>query len=78
MSNLTSDNSMPGCPVCGLGLSLSSAVGRKSGKPFIMMKCPKDGRHFRAFITDREYVTDVTTRLEQLGSQDVKEQGPTP
>ena len=70
MNNHTANDPMPGCPVCGLGLSLRPAVGRKSGKPFIMLKCPKDGRHFRAFITDREYVAAVTTRLERLEQQD--------
>ena len=70
MSNLNPDNSMPGCPVCSRSLSLKLSQSRKSGKPFIMLKCPKDGSHFRAFIADREYVADVTSRLEQLEQQD--------
>ena len=70
MNDHKASDPRPGCPVCGLGLSLRPAAGRKSGKPFIMLKCPKDGRHFRAFITDREYVADVTIRLEQLEQQE--------
>ncbi len=48
-----------GCPVCSMPLSISVAKGRKSNKPFIMLKCPFDGRHFRAFITDQKYVNRV-------------------
>ena len=70
MNSHTANDPMPGCPVCSLGLGLKLSQNRKSGKPFIMLKCPKDGRHFRAFITDREYVAAVTTRLEQLEQQD--------
>ena len=70
MNITTPDNQVPGCPVCGLGLSIRPAVGRGSGKPFIMLICPRDGRHFRAFITDQEYVAAVTTGLKQLEGQD--------
>ena len=31
---------------------------------FLMLVCPKDGRHFRGFIQDREYVQGV---LDQAG-----------
>lgn len=41
-----------GCPVCSKPLSVTVAKGRKSNKPFIMLKCDVDGRHFRGFITD--------------------------
>ena len=44
------------CPICQNQLSVKVAKGRKSNKPFIMLKCDKDGRHFRGFITDQEYV----------------------
>ncbi|MDD4635777.1 MAG: hypothetical protein WC231_01365 [Dehalococcoidales bacterium] len=47
------------CPICSQPLSVSVAKGRKSGKPFIMLKCNQDGRHFRAFITDKAYVRRV-------------------
>jgi len=48
-----------GCPVCANPLSVKVARGRKSNKPFIMLKCDKDGRHFRGFITDQAYVKRV-------------------
>ena len=53
-----------GCPVCGKPLSFRSAVGRKSKKPFLMLVCLVDGRHFRAFINDREYVRGVFDLIE--------------
>jgi len=48
-----------GCPVCGKPLSITVATGRKSNKPFIMLKCDTDGRHFRGFITDQAYVKRI-------------------
>lgn len=48
-----------GCPVCSNPLSVKVAHGRKSNKPFIMLKCDTDGRHFRGFITDQSYVKRV-------------------
>ena len=47
------------CPVCSKPLSITIAKGRKSQKPFIMLKCNTDGRHFRGFITDQAYVKRV-------------------
>ena len=41
--------------------------GRKSGKPFVMLICSRDGRHFRAFINDQEYVSRVLESAEDLG-----------
>ena len=52
------------CLICGTPLSLRLARGRKSGKPFLMLICPIDGRHFRGFITHRDYVAGVLARLE--------------
>lgn len=48
-----------GCPVCSNPLLITLAKGRKSNKPFIMLKCEHDGRHFRGFITDQSYVKRV-------------------
>ena len=48
-----------GCPVCSNALSVKVAHGRKSNKPFIMLKCDIDGRRFRGFITDQTYVKRV-------------------
>lgn len=52
------------CLVCGKAVEVRAARGRKSGKPFVMLKCSKDGRHFRAFITDQQYVSQVVAHLE--------------
>ncbi|HZA25606.1 MAG TPA: hypothetical protein VFA32_23925 [Dehalococcoidia bacterium] len=58
--------SSPGIPciVCGTSLTLRTARGRKSGKPFLMLLCPQDGRHFRGFINDQSYVKEVLSKLE--------------
>ena len=55
-----------GCPVCGTSMSLSPARSRRSKKPktFLMLKCTKDGRHFRGFINDENFVSGV---MEQVG-----------
>ena len=47
------------CPVCTGPLSVRLARGRKSGKPFILLVCPVDGRHLRAFVSDRGYLDRV-------------------
>ena len=56
---------MPSCPVCRQALSVELAHGRKSGKAFVMLRCPLDGRHFRGFISDRDFVSGVLARLEK-------------
>ncbi len=53
-----------GCPVCSKPLSISIAKGRKSNKPFIMLKCEQDGRHFRGFITDQDFVRQILQHHE--------------
>ena len=60
---MTEHQSTP-CLICGQPLAIRLAHGRKSGKPFVSLICPKDGRHFRAFINDREFVGGFLTRLE--------------
>ena len=52
------------CPVCRCPLDLRLARGRKSGKPFIMLVCARDGRHFRGFINHRPFVEEVFVNLE--------------
>ena len=52
------------CLICGTALTLRLARGRKSGKPFLMLICPQDGRHFRGFINDQSYVKEVLAKLE--------------
>jgi hypothetical protein len=59
------------CPVCGDPLSFQIARGRKSGKVFLMLKCLRDGRHFRGFINHRPLVEELIKKLE--GSKDVKD-----
>lgn len=49
-------------------MALRPCQGRKSGKPSLMFICPHDGRHFRGFITDQNYVAGVLARLEALTS----------
>ena len=55
---------MAPCLVCEEPLELRPAQGRASGKPFLMLICPRDGRHFRGFINDKEFVAGVMSRLE--------------
>ena len=57
------------CLICGDPLTVRLARGRKSGKPFIMLICGSDGRHFRGFITDQSYVGELLTRLERQALQ---------
>ena len=49
------------CPVCKCPLRLSPARSRKAKKPklFLMLACPEDGRHFRGFINDRDFVSSA-------------------
>ncbi len=54
-----------GCLVCGSALEVRLSKGRRSGKPFIMLICPVDGRHFRGFINNSEYLGKVLARLEK-------------
>lgn len=56
------------CPICTNPLSVRVAKGRKSNKPFIMLVCKQDGRHFRGFITDQTYVKKVFEDQHLLGS----------
>ncbi len=55
------------CPVCGDPVDVRPAQGRKSHKPFIMLVCSRDGRHFRAFISDQEFVARVTGAADRAG-----------
>lgn len=57
------EGSIP-CPVCGANLTIKLAHGRKSGKPFVMLICPGDGRHIRAFINDKGFVGSVLNKLQ--------------
>ena len=52
------------CHICQAGLKVKLARGRKSGKPFVMLACPEDGRHIRAFVADRTYVENLIGLVE--------------
>ena len=59
------------CPVCAAALKLTTARSRKSKIPrtFLMLACPKDGRHFRGFISDRDFVQRTLDAAEGLGHE---------
>ena len=63
----TSNTTVP-CLVCGVALTIRPARGRKSGKPFLMIICGQDGRHFRGFIADKAYVKGVFDKAEEASS----------
>ena len=64
-----------GCPICSSPLSVRTAKGRKSNKPFIMLVCPVDGRHFRGFITDQNYLKRVLNELNNNNYKDLGREG---
>ena len=55
------------CLVCKESLEVRLAKGRRSAKTFLMLVYPVDGRHFRGFINDQDYVKGVLERLERSG-----------
>jgi len=57
----------PSCPICGEPLVARLARARKSGQSFVMLKCRREPRHYRAFINDKAYVAEVLERLEAGG-----------
>ena len=61
---ITQDTRGLKCHICRKSLSVRLARGRRSGKPFVMLVCPSDGRHLRAFVADANYVSNVIERLE--------------
>lgn len=52
-----------GCPVCRTAVRVSTSTS-KTGKVAVVLVCPNDGRHFRAFINDKIYVRRVLDALE--------------
>ena len=65
------------CPVCGVALKLTTARSRKAKTPrtFIMLACPKDGRHFRGFISDRDFVQRTLDAAEGFGHEPTGNKG---
>jgi hypothetical protein len=66
------DDKIPKCPICGKVLTLRLAFGRKSRKPFVMLLCSNDGRHFRGFISHRPFVQQVIDRIGSLEAPNSK------
>ena len=64
MKQQTEKPTLP-CHICQAPLKVKLARGRKSGKPFVMLACPEDGRHIRAFIADRTYVENLIGQAEE-------------
>ena len=62
------------CLVCGDPSVFRLARGRKSGKPFVMLVCGRDGRHFRGFINHQPYVREVLNLLEARNHDRVGDQ----
>ena len=56
------------CHICQTSLKVKLCFGRKSGKPGVSLSCSADGRHLRAFVTDKEYVQGVMERLEAVAN----------
>jgi hypothetical protein len=56
------------CPICSNPISVRMAKGRQSNKPFIMLKCDTDGRHFRGFITDQSYINKILAEHSELSA----------
>ena len=59
------------CPVCAVALKLTTARSRKAKIPrtFLMLACPEDGRHFRGFISDRDFVQRTLDAAEGFGHE---------
>jgi hypothetical protein len=51
------------CPVCRSGLKVTTSKS-KAGKVALVLVCPRDGRDFRAFINNREYIQRVLDSVE--------------
>ena len=69
---ITSQTNNLNCHICQTSLKVNLCFGRKSGKPGVSLSCPVDGRHLRAFVTDKEYVQGVIERLDAVANDGVK------
>lgn len=47
------------CIVCGTKLKAELCHGKR-GREAIMLSCPNDGRHFRAFINEPKVISGMT------------------
>lgn len=53
------------CPICQTPLAVRLAQARRSGKFFLLLVCPRDGRPFRGFIAHKPFVQEVMNRLQK-------------
>lgn len=53
------------CPVCGGSLAFKLAHSKRTAKVFVMMMCPVNGKHLRAFISDKGFVDSALAKLEE-------------
>lgn len=51
------------CPVCEAELKVTTSTS-KLGNVALVFACPRDGRDFRAFINNKEYVRRVMDSIE--------------
>ena len=54
------------CPACEAELKVTTSTS-KTGKVALVFACPRDGRDFRAFINNRDYVRKVMDSLKATG-----------
>ncbi len=52
------------CPVCGEAI-VAFITTSKKGRHAIGLKCPRDGRDFRAYINTRSYVEPMLVRIAE-------------
>ena len=55
----------PTCLICGTSLKVALTTSKK-GKVAVGLSCPVDGRHFRGFVNDRDYVTRTIQATQAL------------
>ncbi len=55
----------PVCLICGAALKVALTRSQK-GKVAVGLSCPVDGRHFRGFVNDRDYVTRTIQATQVL------------
>lgn len=55
------------CPVCTAPVGVRATRSAR-GKTALMLACPRDGRHFRAFINDVAFVSGVLAQLEDAAA----------
>lgn len=51
------------CPVCEAELKVTTSTS-KTGKVALVLACRRDGKDFRAFVNNRDYVRKVLDSLK--------------